>query len=86
MPETLTVAVNRQVMLINNAKASNIYWQVGSSATINGTSIFKGNIMANVSITVNGGCAIEGRLLAGAGTAGAGAVTFNSSTIVIPAN
>jgi len=85
MPETLTVAVNRQVILINKAKASNVYWQVGSSATINSTAIFKGNIMANVSITVNNGSAIEGRLLAGAGTAGAGAVVFNASTIVIPA-
>jgi flagellar basal body rod protein FlgC len=85
MPETLTVAVSRQIILINNAKASNIYWQVGSSATLNSTVIFKGNILANVSITVNDGCAIEGRMLAGAGTAGSGAVTFNASTIVTPA-
>lgn len=79
------MAVGRHVVLINGAKASNIYWQVGSSATLNTTTIFKGNILANVSITVNSGSIIEGRLLAGAGTAGAGAVVFDSSTITIPA-
>jgi hypothetical protein len=85
MPTTLTVAVGRKVILINNAKASNIYWQVGSSATLNTTTVFKGNIMANVSITVNGGSNVEGRLLAAAGTDGSGAVVFNTSIINIPA-
>ncbi|OGK10350.1 MAG: hypothetical protein A2W80_05500, partial [Candidatus Riflebacteria bacterium GWC2_50_8] len=84
MPTTLTVAVGRKVILINNAKASNIYWQVGSSATLNTTTVFKGNIMANVSITVNGGSNVEGRLLAAAGTGGSGAVVFNTSIITIP--
>ncbi|PKL51122.1 MAG: hypothetical protein CVV42_00755 [Candidatus Riflebacteria bacterium HGW-Riflebacteria-2] len=85
MPTTLTVATGRQVILSGNAKASNIYWQVGSSATLNTTSIFKGNILANISITVNGSSNVEGRLLAAAGTAGSGAVVFNESTITIPA-
>ena len=85
MPETLTVAVGRHIILSGNAQASNIFWQVGSSATLNTTTIFKGNIMANVSITVNSGSDIEGRLLAGAGTAGSGAVIFDASTITIPA-
>jgi hypothetical protein len=81
---TFTMAVGRHIVLAGGAKAKNVFWQVGSSATLNSTTIFKGNIMANVSITVNGGSDVEGRLMAGVGTAGAGAVTFNSSTIYLP--
>jgi len=52
------------VILSGGAQAKNIYWQVGSSATIgNGTS-FMGNILALTSITMNTGSSIDGRLLA----------------------
>ncbi|MFZ2960909.1 MAG: Ig-like domain-containing protein, partial [Candidatus Ozemobacteraceae bacterium] len=84
MESTLTVATDRKIILAGGAKAGNVYWQVGSSATLNTTSVFKGNIMANVTITVNAGSVVEGRLLAAVGTAGAGAVTFNQSTITLP--
>jgi hypothetical protein len=50
------------VTLINGALASNVYWQVGSSAAINGTN-FVGTIMALTSITFGTGVVFEGRAL-----------------------
>ena len=82
MGSTLTTGPGAQVILAGGAKASNVFWQVGSSATLNTTTIFKGNIMAAVTITVNTGSVVEGRLLAGA-TSG-GAVTINASTVKLP--
>ena len=62
------------------AKASNIYWQVGSSATLGTTSSFKGNIMADQSITLTHLATLEGRALARIG-----AVTLDSNTVTVPA-
>jgi hypothetical protein len=59
-----TSTVGRQIILAGGAKAANIFWQVGSSATLGANSVFKGNILALASITAGTGAAIEGRLLA----------------------
>jgi Ice-binding-like/Bacterial Ig-like domain len=69
---TLDVTPGLQVILANGAQASNIFWQVGSSATIDTTAVMQGNILAFTSITVNGGATLNGRALAlnGAVTAG----------------
>ena len=83
MGSTLTTGPGAQVILAGGAKASNVFWQVGSSATLNTTTIFKGNILASVTITVNTGSVVEGRLLAGSNSDGA--VTINASTITVPA-
>jgi hypothetical protein len=82
MGSTLTTGPGAQVILAGGAKASNVYWQVGSSATLDTTTIFKGNILAAVTITVNNGSAVEGRLLAGSNSAGS--VTVNASTVTVP--
>lgn len=88
---TLTTAVGApgapgsKIILINGAKASNVWWQVGSSATIGTYSVFKGNILADTSITMGIGSASCGRLLAGAITA-TGAFTFDSNTVSVPGN
>jgi hypothetical protein len=80
MASTLTTTAGRQVILIGGAKAANIYWQVGSSATLGTTSVFKGNILASTSIAAMNGAAVEGRLLARTG-----AVTLDANTITLPA-
>jgi hypothetical protein len=76
---TLNTTSGRQVILIGGANASNIFWQVGTSASLGTTSIFKGTIMADQSISMNTGATIEGRLLARIA-----AVTLKSNTIVKP--
>src|SRR5207249_1987601 len=72
-----------QVILSGGARAANVFWQVGSSATLGTGSVFKGNILALASITVTSGAAVEGRLLARTG-----AVTLDSNVIglAIPAD
>ncbi len=71
-----TAATNSEVVLINGARASNVFWQVGSSATLGTYSTFVGNILALTSITVNTGATVDGRVLARNG-----AVTLDSNTI-----
>jgi Ice-binding-like/Bacterial Ig-like domain/Quinohemoprotein amine dehydrogenase, alpha subunit domain III len=83
MGSTLTTAPGSQVILAGGAKAGNIFWLVGSSATIDTTTIFKGNVLAAVSITLNTGVAVEGRMFAGA-AGGAGSATVNASTVTVP--
>jgi hypothetical protein len=64
---SLTTTSGRQVILSGGASASNIYWQVGSSATFGTTSVFKGTVIALQSITFNTGASLEGRALARTG-------------------
>lgn len=65
---SFTVTSGRQVFLAGGAKASNIFWQVGSSATFGTTSVFKGTLMVMQSITFNTGATLDGRALARTGT------------------
>ena len=76
---TLTTTVGRQVVLINGAKASNVFWQVGTSATFGTSSAFDGTIMADQTITLNSGATLNGRALAHIG-----AVNLASNTVVKP--
>jgi len=79
MGSTLTTTSGRQVILSGGAKAANIFWQVGSSATLGTSSVFKGNILALTSITLQNGATVEGRLLARTA-----AVTLDNNTITQP--
>ncbi|MDP2089566.1 MAG: Ig-like domain-containing protein [Flavobacteriaceae bacterium] len=65
------------VILTGGAKAKNVFWQVGSSATIGDYTSFKGNILALTSITMNAYATAEGRMLARNG-----AVTMTSTNII----
>jgi hypothetical protein len=76
---TLTTASTSQIMLIGGAQAANIFWQVGSSATLGTNSIFHGTIMAQDSITLTTGVALDGRALARTG-----AVTLDTNTLINP--
>jgi autotransporter-associated beta strand protein len=60
---TLTTAANSVVSLLNG-NTVNIFWQIGTSATIGADSTFYGNILADQSITVNSGATINGRAMA----------------------
>jgi len=77
---SLNTATGSQVILSGGAKASNVFWQVGSSATLGTTTVFKGTIMANQSITLANGATLEGRALASIAS-----VTMDSNVITIPA-
>ncbi len=61
---TLTTASSSTVSLINGAQACNVFWQIGSSATLGTFSTFVGNILALQSITVTTGVTVHGRALA----------------------
>lgn len=74
MGSTLTTATASHVTLIDGAQACNVYWQVGSSATIGTNTDFSGTVLALTSITVNTGATFDGRALAHNG-----AVTLDSN-------
>ena len=61
---TLITATNSSVVLVNGAKACNVFWQVGSSATVEVGSSFVGTVIALTSITAKTNASIDGRLLA----------------------
>lgn len=89
-PSALTTAAGApgvpgsQIVLINGAKAANVWWQVGSSATIGTYSLFQGNVLADTSITMGTGSTSYGRLFAGAVTA-SGAFAFDANVVSVPA-
>ena len=64
---TLTTASASSVLMVNGASPCNVYWQVGSSATLDTTTAFQGNLMATASISLNDGATVMGRLLARTG-------------------
>jgi hypothetical protein len=76
---TLTTASGSSVVLEGGAQACNVYWQVGSSATLGSTTSFVGTILALASVTLNSGASVNGRLLAQTG-----AVTLNDNIVTVP--
>jgi len=76
---TLSTTSGTQVILKGGAKAERIFWQVGTSATLGTTSIFKGNILADQSISLNTGANVEGKLLARIAM-----VSLRSNTVINP--
>jgi hypothetical protein len=67
------------VSLIGGAQAHNVFWQIGSSATLGTYSVFQGTIMAKASITLGTGATLNGRALAETG-----AVTLNDNAVTVP--
>ncbi|MDB6112936.1 MAG: hypothetical protein JWR69_4686 [Pedosphaera sp.] len=61
---TFVTTSGRQVILIGGAQAANVFWQVGTSATIGTTSGMKGTILADQSISIQTGATLQGRALA----------------------
>lgn len=79
MGSTLTTATGSSVTLSGGAQSCNVFWQVGSSATLGGSTTFRGSILALTSITLVTGATIDGRALARNG-----AVTLDTNTITVP--
>lgn len=77
---TLITASGSNVSLLNNAQACNVFWQVGTSATLGTNSTFVGNILALQSITLNTGATVNGRVLA---RNGAVVLDANSITLAV---
>ncbi len=75
---TLVTTSGRQVILIGGAQSANVFWQVGSSATIGTTSAMKGNILADQSISLQTGATLDGRALARIG-----AVTLQGNGVLV---
>ncbi len=75
----LSTTANRTVQLTNGAQAQNVFWQVGTSATLGAGTTFQGTIMADESITLGAGTTLSGRTLARDA-----AVTLDTSTITTP--
>ena len=76
---TLTTASAASVVLEGGAQACNVYWQVGSSATLGSTTSFVGTILALASVTLNTGASVDGRVFAQTG-----AVTLDDNVITVP--
>jgi hypothetical protein len=79
IPTTLTTASSSQVILAGGATAANVFWQVGSSATLGTGSVFYGNILAQASVTLTTGAVLNGRALARTG-----AVTLDTNRVSSP--
>jgi serine protease AprX len=84
MGSTLTTASASSVVLTNGGSMGNVFWQVGSSATLGTGTSFAGNILALTSITVTTGARVTGRTLArnGAVTLDTNAVTASTQPAV----
>ena len=77
---TLTTAAgNSQVILSGGALSENVFWQVGSSATLGTNTTFAGTIMAQASITLTTGATLNGEALARTG-----AVTLDDNPVNVP--
>jgi len=76
---TMVTTSNRQVMLVNGAQAANVYWFVGSSATVGTGSHMVGTVIAQTSITMTTGASLLGRALSIDG-----AVTLDTNAITRP--
>ncbi len=75
----LTTTTGTRVVLINGAQAANVFWQVGSSATLGTYSAFVGTIMAYQSISLATAAMLNGRALAEIG-----AVTLQGNNVILP--
>jgi ice-binding like protein len=76
---TFTTTSSRTVILSDGARAGNVYWQVGSSATIGTSSVMQGTVMAHDSVSMLTGSVLNGRAMAEIGE-----VSLAGATITVP--
>jgi len=73
----LGIGTGRSITLVRGALAANVFWVVGSSATIEVSSIMAGTVLADQSITVQTDAILNGRAFAHVA-----AVTLDTNTVV----
>lgn len=76
---TLTIGSGTRILITGGASSCNVFWQVGSSATIGSAAQFQGTVLADQSVTATTGATVVGRLLARNA-----AVTLDTTTITAP--
>ena len=79
---TLVTAASSTITFSGGAQACNVFWQVGSAATLGAGSSFAGTILAHDDISLESDVTVDGRLLAGGQANHAGAITLISDTII----
>lgn len=79
---TVGTAPNARILLINGAKASNVYWWAGSAATLTTGTTWQGNVLASDDVSMQVGASSCGRLFAGASTDGA--FVLNNNVVSVP--
>lgn len=79
MASTFITTEGRHVILSGGARASNVFWQVGTSAALGTTSSVAGTIMADQSVSLDTGATLNGRALARIGE-----VTLDGNTVTRP--
>jgi len=82
IPGAPTPAAHARILLTNSAKASNVFWQAGSSVTIGNYAEWYGNVLAGADITMQTLATSCGRMFAGAFTSGA--LVFDNNVVSIP--
>ncbi|KAG1666682.1 hypothetical protein FOA52_013594 [Chlamydomonas sp. UWO 241] len=79
MVSTFVIFTDRKVLLANGADADNIFWQAGSSASLYGSSVFEGTMMADQTTTSVTDAIVHGRILARIAS-----VTMDSAKFSLP--
>jgi len=82
IPGAPSPAAHVRILLTNGAKASNVFWQAGASATIGNYADWNGNVLAGADITMQTLATSCGRMFAGAFTSGA--LVFDNNVVSIP--
>jgi hypothetical protein len=77
--EVWSVSSGVQVILAGGASARNVFWQVGTEATLGTGSAFQGTLLADVAITMKTGATLVGRVLAFTGT-----IALDQNIITLP--
>ncbi|MER5622144.1 DUF4082 domain-containing protein [Streptosporangium sp. NPDC002544] len=82
---TLTTANVSNIALLRGAQANNLFWQVSGNATLGTYCTFRGNVLAQNSVTVNTGAAVFGRVFALNGTVSTqGTASVPATRITVP--
>ena len=77
---TLTIGSGSRITITGGATSCNVFWQVGSSATLGTAADFQGTVLAQQSVTATTGATVQGRLIAQNGAVTLDTNTINAST------